>query len=210
MTPTLRTRRLKLRAYTLEDAPAMQSLLDDPEIADYTLTIPHPLPEGFAEARIRRDLEREGETSHAWGLFLLETAEKGLPQREGLEQSALVGHPLVGHLGLSWDPKHKRGGVGYWLARAARRRGLMTEAVREVVRYGFENLGLHRLEANHFPRNPASGRVLEKAGFVREGLLRGAVWKGEKPEDVIQYAILSTDLNPELGANWSTDALEAE
>ena len=76
----------------------------------------------------------------------------------------------------------------------------MTEAVREVVRYGFEELSLYRLEANHFPRNPASGRVLEKAGFIREGLLRGAVWKGEKPEDVIQYAILSTDL--------STDALE--
>jgi len=161
----------------------MQRLLDDPEIADFTLTIPHPLPEGFAETRIRSDLEREGQPFAAWGLFLLEPLENSL-----LEQGA-----LVGRIGLGWDLKHRRGGLGYWVARAARGQGLMTEALLRVVRHGFDELGLHRLEASHFPRNPASGRVLEKAGFLREGTQRGAVWKNEKPEDVIQYGILSTD-----------------
>ena len=185
MTPPLRTTRLELRSFSLEDAPEMQRLLDDLEIADHTLTIPHPLPEGFSEARITRDLEREGQSFYAWGLFLLE------PSR--FETGSFEWGAMVGRIGLSWDAKHRRGGLGYWVARAARGRGLMTEALLRVVRFSFEEIGLHRLEASHFPRNPASGRVLEKAGFTREGLLRGAVWKNEKPEDVIQYAILSTD-----------------
>jgi len=62
-----------------------------------------------------------------------------------------------------------------------------------VVRFGFGSLGLHRIEAGVFSRNPPSGRVLEKAGFMAEGLLRGCCRKGEAFEDVIMYAILRDD-----------------
>ncbi len=183
MTPTLYTPRLELRSLTLEDAPEMQRLIEDPEIADFTLTFPYPVPDGFAEGRIRQDLEREGQPFAAWGMFLL----------EALEHPELERGAMVGRVGLGWEMRHRRGGLGYWVARAARGQGLMTEALLEVVRYGLGELGLHRLEASHFPRNPASGRVLEKAGFTREGLLRGSVWKEGKPEDVVQYAILSSN-----------------
>ena len=177
MTPTLYTSRLTLRPFTLEDAPELQKALDDPEIADFTLTIPHPLPENFALERIELDLEQErsAKPRYGWGLFLRESGR------------------LVGRLGLSWDATHKRGGLGYLTARDWRGQGLMTEALLEVVDYAFGPLELYRLEANHFPRNPGSGRVLEKAGFVSEGLLRAFVCKDQTPEDVVQYAIIRPD-----------------
>ena len=177
ITPILHTSRPTLRPLTLEDAPELQKALDDPEIADFTLTIPHPLPPNFALERIELDLEQErsAKPRYGWGLFLRESGR------------------LVGRLGLSWDPTHKRGGLVYWTARDWRGQGLMTEALLEVVRYAFGPLGLYRLEASHFPRNPGSGRVLEKAGFVREGLLRAFVWKDQTPEDMVQYAIIRPD-----------------
>ena len=97
MTPTLYTSRLTLRPFTLEDAPELQKALDDPEIADFILTIPHPLFPNFALERIELDLEQErsGKSRHGWGLFLQESGR------------------LVGRLGLSWDATHRKGGLGY-------------------------------------------------------------------------------------------------
>jgi len=66
----------------------------------------------------------------------------------------------------------------------------MSEALQAAVRYGFEGLGLNRLYAYHMVRNPASGRVLEKNGFVQEGLLRQRVRKWGRFEDVALWAIL--------------------
>jgi ribosomal-protein-alanine N-acetyltransferase len=62
--------------------------------------------------------------------------------------------------------------LGYCLDEAHTRRGLMSEVVSELVRYGFEVLRLHRIMANYWPENVASGRLLERHGFVREGYAR--------------------------------------
>lgn len=79
-------------------------------------------------------------------------------------------------LGAVWlwnvDALHERGEIGYWLLREARGRGAATRAVRLVVGYAFEQLALERLELFTLPENVASERVAERAGFVREGLLR--------------------------------------
>jgi ribosomal-protein-alanine N-acetyltransferase len=72
--------------------------------------------------------------------------------------------------------------VGYYVAEKHNGRGIATEAVRQVVRFAFEEIGLHRVEAGVMPHNPRSMRVLEKAGFTRIGFaphylkLRGG-WK---------------------------------
>jgi ribosomal-protein-alanine N-acetyltransferase len=81
--------------------------------------------------------------------------------------------------------------LGYKLDQAATNRGFMTEGVREVVRYAFDELKLHRIEANIIPRNTASLRVVEKLGFVNEGLSRkylkiNGVW-----EDHLHYVVLN-------------------
>jgi RimJ/RimL family protein N-acetyltransferase len=84
-----------------------------------------------------------------------------------------------------------RGELGYWLAKAYRGRGVMTRAVQAVVAYGFATLGLQRLEATAFTHNPASQRVLERAGFTREGVLAGWHSKDGVLIDACMFAIVA-------------------
>jgi RimJ/RimL family protein N-acetyltransferase len=74
--------------------------------------------------------------------------------------------------------------------------GYATEAARAVVRYGFDELGLHKIHAHYLTRNPASGKVLERVGMRQEGLLREEVRKWGRFEDVIVCGILRTDPRP--------------
>lgn len=68
-----------------------------------------------------------------------------------------------------------------------------TEAVTAVLAFAFDTLALHRIQASHLPRNPASGRVMQKVGMQREGLHRGRYRKGAVFEDVEEYAVLRSD-----------------
>jgi RimJ/RimL family protein N-acetyltransferase len=79
--------------------------------------------------------------------------------------------------------------VGYWLGRAFWGRGIVTDALRAVSRYGFETLGLVRIDALSFAHNAASRRVLAKAGFVEEGVLRKAVIKNGEILDTVMCAL---------------------
>lgn len=78
--------------------------------------------------------------------------------------------------------------VGYWLAREYWGRGIATDAVRLIADYAFDRLGLLRLFALPFADNAASIRVLEKAGFAREGTLRSSAVKFGRPRDQAMYA----------------------
>ena len=82
---------------------------------------------------------------------------------------------------------------GYSLNRSYWNRGIMTEALDEVLRYGFEQLRLNRIEAQYETDNPASGRVMEKAGMVREGVLRQRLKNKGRFVDVVLCAVLSQD-----------------
>ena len=86
------------------------------------------------------------------------------------------------------------GQIGYWMGVAHAGKGMMPEAVDLVARYGFETLRLHRIEAACIPNNERSIRVLEKAGFQREGLLRSylrinGIWR-----DHFLYSLVAGDL----------------
>ena len=83
--------------------------------------------------------------------------------------------------------------IGYWLGKPFWGRGIVTAAVRAVTAYGFETFGLIRVAAWLKTGNSASARVLEKAGYEREGLLRRAVLKAGVPMDYLLYAILRED-----------------
>ena len=174
--PTLVTRRLRLRPYVLADAPQLQALAGARAVADTTLRIPHPYPDGAAEAWIESYDER-------WraGTFA------------GFAICDLVDDSLMGGIGLAIEPDRCCGELGYWIGVPFWGHGYCTEAAREVVAFGFDALRLHRIEASHLTRNPASGRVLEKLGLQREGLRRGAVRKWGLFEDVAIYAMLGED-----------------
>jgi [ribosomal protein S5]-alanine N-acetyltransferase len=81
--------------------------------------------------------------------------------------------------------------IGYWLGSQHWGRGIMTEALTLVTAYAFESLNLLRLYALPFADNDASVRVLEKAGYAREGLLRASAVKLGTPRDQLLYAAIN-------------------
>ena len=171
--PVLETERLVLRPYLMADAPSVQQVCGDRAIADTTLAIPHPYPDGAAEQWI---------STHAESF------------RQGTEVTLAItlkpDRPVIGSVALSVNKKHQRGELGYMVAREHWNRGYCTEAARALMSFGFSTLGLDRIQAAHFPRNPASGRVMQKLGMTREGLLRQYVSNRGTREDVIMYSIL--------------------
>jgi [ribosomal protein S5]-alanine N-acetyltransferase len=174
--PTLETKRLILRPFTLQDAPVVHDLVSAREIADTTLAIPHPYEQGMAEAWIGSQQKGfdEGNSVH-FAITVRESSQ------------------LVGSIGLQIHPIHSYAEMGYWVGVPYWGRGYCTEAVGAVIEYGFEDKGLNRIFAVHFKRNPASGRVMQKNGMVYEGCLHQHVRKWDGYEDLMQYGILQTE-----------------
>jgi len=102
----------------------------------------------------------------------------------------------MGSIGLEIRREHARAELGYWIGKPYWSQGYVTEAAREVVRFAFDDLGLRRVFAIHFVRNPASGRVMEKIGMAREGELRRHMVKDGHPEDVRIWGIVAPDDRP--------------
>jgi RimJ/RimL family protein N-acetyltransferase len=100
------------------------------------------------------------------------------------------GGRLAGGIGViaGQGVHQKTGRFGYWLGEAFWGRGLATAAARAMVRHAHYELPLRRLEAEVFAWNPASMRVLDKAGFVREGVLRQNIFKDGELIDSVMYA----------------------
>ncbi len=100
----------------------------------------------------------------------------------------------VGEVVLNdWSPEDESCGFRILIGPAGQNRGLGSEATRLMVGYGFEELGLYRIELNVFAFNPRAQRAYEKAGFVVEGIRRQALkWDGERYDD-IQMAILAPE-----------------
>ena len=99
---------------------------------------------------------------------------------------------VIGGIGIHLLPDVYRQSaeIGYWLGEPFWRKGIATAAVKGVVDFSFENFGLLRLHAGVFEWNPASARVLEKAGFRFEARMRKAVVKDGKNIDQMMYTIL--------------------
>jgi RimJ/RimL family protein N-acetyltransferase len=94
---------------------------------------------------------------------------------------------------MSAQPAHARAELGYWIGVPFWNRGYCTEATRALVDLGFRSLGLHRIQARHLTRNPASGRVMLTLGMRMEGINRDAMRKHGRFEDLAVYAILADE-----------------
>jgi [ribosomal protein S5]-alanine N-acetyltransferase len=127
------------------------------------------------EAIRQQQMLREQDVSYSFGIFLRETGE------------------LIGDIALTEIQRANLQScwLGYLLDEQHNGKGYMTEAVRWVVGYAFDELTLHRIEAGVMPKNPASMRVLEKVGFRKEGLARKNVNINGQWEDHWTFAILS-------------------
>ncbi|MFN2383863.1 MAG: GNAT family N-acetyltransferase [Gemmatimonadota bacterium] len=113
----------------------------------------------------------------------------------GMNFAIAVDGEAVGGIGLGAQPDVFRRSVeiGYWLGRPYWGRGIMTEAVRAVTAYGFATLDVGRIFAGVFDWNPASARVLEKAGYTFEARLRRDVTKDGHTLDRLMYAVTRED-----------------
>lgn len=175
MQPTLKTGRLTLRPFRMEDAALVESIAGLREVADTTLRLPHPYPAGAAALWIEtHPAEWEAGTAATFAIF--------------------EGAGFRGGIALTLEREHARGELGYWIAPEHWGRGIATDAVVAMIRFGFEELGLQRIQAMHFTRNRSSGRVMEKAGMRLEGIHRAYYRKNGVLEDVARYAILKSDL----------------
>ena len=185
--PTLYTARLLLRPFQLSDAPAVQRLAGDAAVAEMTLNVPHPYGDGMAETWI---------ASHrgAWDAGAAVTFA-----------IATLDNELRGTISLQLTTPHRRGEMGYWIGRPYWGQGVATEAVHGLLQFAFGPLGLNRVQASHLPRNPASGRVMQKAGMQREGLHREQYLKDGRFEDVMQYAVLRCDWESGSAGHTSTE-----
>lgn len=174
--PTLTTTRLILRPFTLADAPDVQRLAGDRAIAEMTLLIPHPYPDGLAEKWIAPHAEK--------------FAQRALANFAIIERAS---GQLIGAIGLVIEDEHARAELGYWIGQPFWCRGYCTEAARAILRFGFDELRLNRIAAHHFTRNPASGRVLQKLGMQHEGTFRQHLRKWGEFIDAELYGLLRDD-----------------
>ena len=174
--PTLTTEHLVLRPFALSDAADVQRLAGDGAVADTTLNIPHPYPDGAAEQWI---------SSHVACFQRREIMTLAITLRASGE--------LAGCISLRLNDTHNRAELGYWMGVPYWNQGYCSEAARAVIAYGFEQMALNRIFAHHLTRNPASGRVMQKAGMAYEGMLRQHAKKLERYEDLAIYGILRSE-----------------
>ena len=175
----LQTARLSLRLVVASDASTVFALWSDPQAARYGS---RPAWTDAVEADQLIERDRVG-------------LEKGEAIRLGLvvrETGDLVGCCSV--FGIDWS--NRRAELGYILLRSHWGRGLMHEALTAVTRLVFDALTIRRLEADIDPRNRASMQVVERLGFVREGLLRDRWLVAGEVSDTAFYGLLATDPRP--------------
>jgi ribosomal-protein-alanine N-acetyltransferase len=183
--PILQTPRLLLRPFTLADAPEVVRMAGEWEIAATTLSIPHPYTEDHAEQWIRQQPEQ-------WAV--------------GKAVNFAISHPdntLYGSIGLGIVPTFNLAEMGYWVGKPYWGKGFATEAAQAMLAFGFETLGLNRIQATHFSNNPASGRVMEKIGMVYEGCRRQHTLKWGEYRDIKLYGMLKADWETSLQADAS-------
>lgn len=172
----LTTPRLHLRPLTPADAPALYATFADPETTRYWSTSPWTSIEE-AQKLIAKDMN---------ALPACEYLRLGLERRDNGK--------LIGMCSLfQWVRQCRRVELGYGMHRAHWGRGLMHEALSELLRFGFDALDLNRVEADVDPRNGASVRSLERLGFVKEGHLRERWIVDGEVSDTSLYGLLRRD-----------------
>jgi ribosomal-protein-alanine N-acetyltransferase len=171
--PTINADRVCLRCVTEDDVDALFRIFSHPEVMRYwdapalpnrqaAVTLVNEIHDGF-----------QRRASLKWGIA----------QRT---DNTLIGTATLFNLNLD----NRRAEVGYGLDRAQWGKGYMQEALRALFGYAFDELGLHRLEADVDPRNAASIRTLERLGFQREGFLRERWHVNGEIQDAFFYGLL--------------------
>jgi ribosomal-protein-alanine N-acetyltransferase len=159
-----------LRDWLADDASSLVRFANNPRIAV-------TLRDGFPSPYTSGDAER----------FIAQATDPG---SRNLVLAIEVDGQACGGIGIHSleDVYHRTAEIGYWLAEPYWGRGIVTDAVRAIVPLAFDRNDLVRIQAGIFSNNPASMRVLEKCGFVREAVHKDAVTKNGVTMDEVMFA----------------------
>ncbi len=172
--PTIDSTRLILRPFRLDDAFSVQKLAGDKLIAATTANIPHPYPNGAAEAWIKAHPEN-------W--------ERGESATFAIQLKGL--RKVIGAISLM-DIATDSAEIGYWVGVPYWGNGYCSEAVSALVAFAISGLALRCVTAMHLQSNPASGKVLQKCGFSCTGVDIQKPWKSDAFATVDTYEIRHT------------------
>lgn len=177
----LRGHGLLLRAWEPGDADAVLRGLTDPEF-------------------LRWNTQLRSVTDLSGAREFVRTRADGWASGDFAHYAVVEGGAVVGHVGLSMIEREMGSAmVGYWVVPEARGRGVAGRALELCTRWAFDEVGLHRLGLGHALGHEVSCRVAERAGYVFEGVLRGAMHESGRRDafrDVHLHARLATDPPP--------------
>ena len=175
--PELKTERLVLRRILMEDAQALFEMRSDERVMQF-LDRPRAKSIADAENLIRLiDHDIENNIGITWGVSLTGTSR------------------LIGTMGF-WNitKAHFRAEIGYLLHPDFQGKGLMMEAAKKTIDFGFREMELHSIGANINPNNLRSAKMLEKCGFVKEAHFRENYYYDGKFLDSVIYSLINNPL----------------
>ncbi|PLR79736.1 N-acetyltransferase [Bacillus canaveralius] len=176
--PIIETERLILKEVTTEDANDMFKYLSDKDVVKHMGLAPfQTVKDVWDEINWYNSIIKEG-TGIRWGVTLKDFGK------------------IIGSCGfLNMVTKHHRAEVGFELSKDYWGKGIASEALEAVVKFGYHHYQLERIEALIEPANLPSQKLVEKQGFTREGLLRHYEYTCGKFDDLYMYSIIKGDLN---------------
>ncbi len=175
--PTIKGKYITLRQIRKSDAESIQKHANDKLVSRYMTLLPYPykIDDAYDWIKNCHRINRT-KSNTMWGI-----------------QDNATGC-IIGGIGLHRiDFHNKNAETGYWIGRKYWRKGLMTEAVRMIIRYSFIELKLVRVYAVCMDKNDASMGVLTKVGFTKEGIMRKACFKNRRWHDIYCFSILNNE-----------------
>jgi len=164
--PQLVSERLSLERIRYSDVPTIVQYAGNFKIAQTTLNMPHPYEESDA-------------------IFWINLANQGFKNKTqytfGIRLKSTDG--IIGGIGLRLQQLFDHAEIGYWIAEPFWNNGYATEALGSILNFGFNQLNLHKIFANHLAENPASGKVMIKNKMIKEAELKDHTKKDGKYEN---------------------------
>lgn len=163
---------MQLEKITYSDIPKIIEYAGNKKVAETTLNISHPYQEEDA-------------------IFWINSACQGYKNKDqytfGIRLKST--HEFIGGIGLKINLKFNRAALGYWIAESFWNNGYASEAVEAILKFGFDNLGINKIYAQHLIENLASGKVMIKNKMIKEGELKDHTKKGDIYRSLIQYRL---------------------
>lgn len=163
--------KIRIRKQRLSDAEKLKDLLNDNEVLKYLTGIPFP----YTLAKSKKDIKQ---------------SQKEWKTGKSYHFTILADNEIVGNIILHNPNKDKgRYDLGFFIGRKFWGKGIVTEAIKQTIKFGFNKLNLYRIQGDNDSDNPASGKVMKKAGMKLEGIQKKIQKKGNKFIDLYLWGI---------------------